>query len=503
MMAVIRRFNSVVVVIVVACLCVVSTVKAEKLIHVNFNDDAGNQSLVNKGTIAVTGVMVTNVIYSASRPTVNRDGYCANFTNEVFDGENHISFGSLAEFNTEITNLTVCLWLRPQNYRAWQQRVINKGSRWQFNLNSEYKPSLEIEGYPSPSLLSAGIKKGHWTFVAVTYNGTLTADNIKCYAGDGISLTAPTTNTLNRGSISGNSDELWFGNIYPNDNRPYPGMMDDVRIYNEILDAAALEAIMKEDDAPSSSAPAPEVGKLVQMDFNTVLGGATLENRGTMLVDAEFGTNASYSTEVPAINGKGYSLSLDSTTSTGTNYVSLFNGTEYTEFNDDFWQLSVCMWINTGNNMSYAPRVLSYQGSTGSHGWEFKLSNYGKVPQFTANGYGTGWLGSNLVPGRWEFVAVTYDGTLSTNNMICYQGTDSTLTVTTNTPPSTIHGKLNANNSNMRLWIGDKSYPGGSVPFHGQLDNVRIYNRVLDKSRLEEIMAFDDVLAKGTLLIIR
>lgn len=486
----------------VVCLFVGSAAQAEKLIQIDFNDAHGNWSLVNAGTIAVTGTIVTAVEPSLSHPTVNRAGYSANFTNDTYNGANHITFGNLQAFQNAITNMTICLWLRPQLYKAYPMRVINKGSGggtgWSFDVQGTYKPTLMVEGYNSASLLADGIPKGHWTFIAMTYNGTLTTNNILCYTGDGASLSIPTTNTLNRGSILGNSDELWFGSRGPGDDRPYHGCMDGVRIYDEVLDAAALDAIMKTDDAPRSGAEPPEVGKLVQMDFNAVLGGSTLDNKGAMLVDGQFGPDASYSTEAPAVHHGGYSASFDSTSSSGTNYISLAEGTEYNELNE-IWQLTTCMWLRPGSNMTYSPRVISYLGSSSSQGWAMILSSYGTKLSFFANGISTGFLGTPLTSGQWEFVALTYDGHLTTNNLICYQGTSSTLTVTTNTFAK---GMIRATSSDMKLWLGDRPLNGG-YSFHGQMDNVRIYNSVLNLSDLETIMTYDDLPPKGSLILIQ
>ena len=505
MIAVIRKVTTLSIVFV-ACLCTVTTLKAEKLIHMNFNDVKGNQSLVNRGTVSVTGTMVTNVSYSVSRPTVSRAGYSASFDNLLADGLNYVSLGDVDELDG-MTDITFCLWLRPQAKvsTSWSQRLLNKGTYgFGLTLSGIYSPGLMIDGY-NTGLGGMVILPGHWTFLAVTYNGTLTTNNVLCYTGDGGALSAPTTNTLDRGACGSNSDEFWLGHhsVYDPGNS-YHGDMDNVRIYNEVLDAAALATIMAEDDASGSKALPPDLGKLIHMDFNDTMGEQSLVNKGSMALNERFGPNASYTNQIPSANHGGYGAAFTGSTTTSTNYIPLTDGDEYDELRET-WYLTACTWIRPGSSMPYAPRVFSYRGSIGNHGWYLTLANHGKVPQFTANGYGAGTIGSNLTKDQWTFIAVVYDGTKTTDNILFYQGTDDTLAVTTNTFNQHM---IRATGGNMRFWLGDDADPrdskDGGVPFHGQLDNVRVYNRLLNLTELETIMSFKDVvLPQGTIIIVQ
>jgi hypothetical protein len=504
MMAVlISRFNLVAGAILVVFLCAISTVRADKLIQMNFNDESGNQSLVNAGTISVTGTMVTNVSYSESRPSVDRAGYSASFNNLEAEGLNYISLGDHDEFDG-MTNMTICLWVRPavKVCTSWSQRLLNKGIfGWGLTLGGTYVPNLMVDGYTTGILNNGDVPLGHWTFIAVTYNGDLTTDNVLSYSGDGITMSGPTTNTLDRGSVGSNSSELRFGAHTDETGNSFHGKMDDVRVYNEILDAETIAAIMVEDDASASRALPPDVGKLIHLDFNNDLGEQCLTNIGSMALNEKFEGDSSYSAVTPAINKGGYSASFYSPSSAGTNYVSLTDGVERDELCET-WQMTSCMWMRPEANMDYEAMVLSYQGSTGSHGWILKLANYGIVPQFNANGSGAGTIGSALTREQWQFIAVAYDGKKTTDNLLFYQGTTDTLSVTTNTFDK---GMLRATGPDMKFWIGDDSKPpnDGGYPFHGQLDNVRVYNRALPLSELETIMAYDDVPPRGSIIIVK
>ncbi len=491
-----KRFRLVVGVFSVVLFGSLSTVRAENLIRMDFNDAAGDQSLVNAGTISVTATMVTNVSYSESRPTLNRDGYSASFDNQDLAGDNHISFGDLDELDG-MSNMTVCLWVRPQERVVdWGAYLLEKGTwGWGVSLDGLYRPGLYVNGW-STGVSPNGLLLGHWTFLAITYDGTSTNNNVICYTGDGVTLTPQATNTFDHGTIGSTSDEFWVGTKSgSSSNNSFYGRMDGVRVYNEILDAAALATIMKEDDASSSDAEFDD-GKLVQMDFNTKLGDSTLENGGGMLLNPQFGPETSYSGLTPAVNYGGHSASFNSTNDAGTNYISLAEGTEFNELGE-LSKVTFCMWVRQESNDGSSPALLTYDGSIGSHGWRMYMSNI--TPAFYGNGYYAGKVGNALTLDQWEFVALTYDGTLTNNNLICYQGTDSTLTVTTNTFD---RGMLRATKSDMILRIGDRGT--GGHPFQGKLDNIRIYDRILGKSRLEEIMAYDDSPPqKGTVVFIQ
>ena len=235
----------------VAILFVASTTWAAKLIEIDFNDDEGYPSLVNRGTIAVTGTVVGPVSYSALRPTVNSGGYVGSFDVGSIYGTNYVTFGDLAELDG-LWAITICTWIRPTVDR--QCRVISKSNTgWEIDMTTAFEMQLALNGSGVVTLGSA-LTPSVWTFVAVTYDGALTTNNVIYYAGDGTSFTEVTTNTLNKGQIAATAYPLWLGDSpWHGGGTPFRlGQLDNVRIYDEVVDASTLETIMTSDDAAQS-----------------------------------------------------------------------------------------------------------------------------------------------------------------------------------------------------------------------------------------------------------
>jgi hypothetical protein len=73
-----------------------------------------------------------------------------------------------------------------------------------------------------------------WVFFAVTYDGTLAENNVKFYTGttsSGVTQVGAAL-TLNSGALNAsNSGALALGNVASGGNRPWQGLLDNMRIY--------------------------------------------------------------------------------------------------------------------------------------------------------------------------------------------------------------------------------------------------------------------------------
>jgi hypothetical protein len=93
-----------------------------------------------------------------------------------------------------------------------------------------------------------------WVFFAVTYDGTLAANNLKYYVGTKTSAVALlATQTLNKGPALGNTLAFSIGNISSSFNRPFDGLLDNMRLFASptdnkgVLSQAALESYRASD----------------------------------------------------------------------------------------------------------------------------------------------------------------------------------------------------------------------------------------------------------------
>ena len=97
-----------------------------------------------------------------------------------------------------------------------------------------------------------------WVFIAMTYDGTLTSNNLKLYGGtktNGVTLLD--TRTVNSGALEDNAEPFLVGNSSDR-TRAFSGFIDNVRLHGTktagdnsgVLDLAALEKIRMKDINP-------------------------------------------------------------------------------------------------------------------------------------------------------------------------------------------------------------------------------------------------------------
>ncbi|MBL8006713.1 MAG: proprotein convertase P-domain-containing protein [Ignavibacteria bacterium] len=129
-------------------------------------------------------------------------------------------------------------------------------------------------------------------------------------------------------------------------------------------------------------------------------------------------------------------------------------------------------WVNPSNVASPSFQIIMQKRNTGANGYTLYLSN-GKIAIRT--GSSTRLTGSAVIPNNaWTHIAGTYNS--ATNTFTTYvNGFFDTSSVVAGAAPV-------ANTDS--LWIGK----GSNSPFAGQLDEVRIWNRVLSLTELDKFM---------------
>jgi len=126
-----------------------------------------------------------------------------------------------------------------------------------------------------------------WVFIAVTYDGTQTANNVMFYGGDTDTPVTATfsTRTLNQGTVDAETGPLIIGNRAAL-NRPLDAFFDNIRIFGSKTDASgALTAAQIESframDGPPPSSP---IAGWRQMNFGTTANTGNAANT----FDADF-----------------------------------------------------------------------------------------------------------------------------------------------------------------------------------------------------------------------
>jgi hypothetical protein len=239
-------------------LATASTAQAALVFQMDFNDVDGNQSLTDRGTTGVTGTMSGGTTYSTDVASVNGGGYSASF-----DGVSGVAnFGDINAVDG-LSTITMTAWIKSSTSNvggsSGSGRIVSKrASNNSFELYYHNPDSeLEFVANAAPVVNGGGSFAGQaWTWVAVTYDSG--AKEASFYTGNGTTLSAADTVTLDHGDLGATTASLLIGNVAAG-NRTFSGLIDNVRIYNSVEDAASLASIMTFDDAaaipePSSAA---------------------------------------------------------------------------------------------------------------------------------------------------------------------------------------------------------------------------------------------------------
>lgn len=191
------------------------------------------------------------------------------------------------------------------------------------------------------------------------------------------------------------------------------------------------------------------------------------DNSGqTTLDQSTYGNNCTLTNSPSWITGKfGSAVHFD-----GTNdYLNCGNNNNFNLTN----KLTIEAWVKYGT-ISEFPRIVGKDRSTA---YSLRINWAGKIE--LAGKFGGVMQGNNLFSttgfssGQWTHIAATYDG-----QIIRYYINGQPAGTATPNPA----GPLSINNS--PLYIGAES-PGGSYPFPGDIDEVRVWNRVLSEQEIK------------------
>ena len=449
-------------------LLVAGGAQAALVFQMDFNDAAGNQSLTDRSTTGVSGSFTGGSAYSTDVASVNSGGYSGSF-----DGSSGAAnFGNIAALDG-LSQFTMTAWIRsstsdtggPSNSgRVVSRRSGNNGVELYYHDTDD---ELELVPNGSPVANGGGSIAGQqWTWVAVTYDGTQTTNNVTFYTGDGTTLSTGDIVSNANGVLNTITSDLLIGNT-TGDNRTFSGLIDNVRIYNTVEDAASLQSIMQFDDTDL----------IFQMDFNDAEGNQSLTDRGTTGVTGSFAGGATYSETVAPFNTGGFSGAF----ATGSDAADFGD----IDALDGLSAMTMTAWIKSSaveaGGAVGSGRILAKRSGSG---FELYYHNPDNALEFVADGAGNTVFngGGSIAVDQWVFLAVTWTGGTAT----FYTGDGTTLsagqvdTGTAQTLQATTASLLLGNNA-----AGDRLY-------QGLIDNVRIYKTVKDAASLQTIMQYND-----------
>lgn len=278
-------------------------------------------------------------------------------------------------------------------------------------------------------------------------------------------------------------------------------LKNPVTVFNRLLLASGMILV-------SSSLHAQTL--LLEYDFNT--GGTSTTTaydssgnglNGTFLNSSGV---ASALQTVAGVSGNTGDYAFDNSASTGMG--SGFTGgkvsTSIASGFDILSSFTISLWLNPSSTFTNTATVFSLRiGTNTVISLAARSTGTGQV-NLTIEGL-SGLSGSNTVTltlNAWNYLAVTYDGSSSTNNVTFYQGS-TTSSVTASTTASADAGTVDASGA-LTLSVGniDVNY---SRPFDGYIDNLAFYSGILDTAALEslrlEALAVPEPTTNAALLI--
>ena len=406
------------------------------LSHFSFDNVGGTPSLSDSG--ALNYALTPN---GAPVAQTGKDGETGGAYD--FDGASQYLFtGSDSGLPEGTHPRTMCAWVKPVRYPGvgggWFT-FMHYGSRatgQQAGISLYDAGKITFDIFNS-SVTTEGPPIDTWSHLCAIVDDTA-ADNISLYVNGKMvhSAQLPGVSTQSGG-------DLTIGAVTPAD-LYFPGVIDDVRIYNNALSKGQIRQLATQ--VPS--------GLVVRYDFTgdakdaSGWGNAMTTNTASLVADRFFLSSTAYNFRA----NKSMSRNV------------FYTGTS---------QVTFSAWVrwdgtNTGGN-----QVIIHNGNTGSRGYGIALdSTTGKLSCLQAGGliYDTPFP---LSQNYWNHIVTTISAgiwNVYLNGILVYTGGST---------PNTIL-------ATDQFMVGKSSI--SNEEFHGDIDDVRVYNRVLSASEILSLL---------------
>jgi hypothetical protein len=434
----------------------------------------------NEGTSTIahdfSGNGNTGTLSGSTLPawTSGKLGYGLTFNNSP-------SYVSVADASSlEPAAITVAAWVNPSSLPDWATVAMKTTSdSWNdgFGL-AHYQGgngiNFFINNY-STNEASGTLSLNTWSYVVGTYDGS----NIKLYI-NGVLVSSAAYSTL----INNSSNVLRIGSGTNNTGAAYPwiGALDEVRIYNRALTATEVAGLYQSGLAKINVSQSPGtlanglVGWWTMDGADTVWSSATAGSEMDRSGNGNTGTLTNMNRSTSPVLGKiGQALQFDGSSSyiatnrQSTNFISASTG-------------SISVWVKpmgSSPSVSNAYNGLAVVSDADGipHG-----TCWGDYGIFRANISSTDAIWAENYDGSEEKIAIPYANNAWVHIVWVHSG--GVLYAYKN---GTLVSSVAAGNSLLStcyLFIGTA---GTSQYFNGSIDDVRIYNRALSASEVQQL----------------
>ncbi len=429
-----------------------------------------------------------------------------------FDGSNDALNAGSAAVLDNLSAMTLSVWVKLSSYGAGGGGyLINKGDNssgghgWSLFISQSNGLITFTARYNTTNLLSQGAVNtfslsdmNKWVHIMVTWDGsTNSATGVHIYKnGNEISYSSQVNGSSSY--LSDAADNLNIGDGGLISNRQSNGIIDDVRIYNRVLTSNELSQIYNLGASNKQSATIPisatstcSVGLSCGLvgywtfDGKDVVNGVVRDRSGNNISGNL--TNISTSTfYVPGKIGQGFDFNPVSGGS--DQYINMNLSSSL----DNLANISACYWVKPAPRQSVTYPVILIKGNSSSVYWDFYFEGP-NAPYALGTSFGSGSVyaqTANVIPANvWSHICIIQEGINSANFKFYYNGQS--------VPQNQNSGNsARFNDSNIKLSIG--SEPNGNNRFNSKLDDVRMYNRVISPTEVNQLYSIGASAKQGS-----
>jgi len=225
-----------------------SSAQAALLVEYNFGEGSGT-AVANTGTLGAAANGTLTGSWSTSTPSGT--GHSVSFTGS--NAAEGVSTGSAVAGLNGLNQVTGVLWLNLRAAPAKYDRLVSNsssGNGFDFAVSGvsggNFTVLLNLDSVVGTASDSISQNLNNWTFLAFTYDGTVTTENLKFYTATIANSVAQLggTKTANAGALGTSTNPFEVANTaLTGEDRTPPALFDNVRIYDTVLSSAELEAI--------------------------------------------------------------------------------------------------------------------------------------------------------------------------------------------------------------------------------------------------------------------
>lgn len=382
------------------------------------------------------------------------------------------------------TQITLSAWVKRSGIGS-QQFIIGKGRAASISNN------YYILQFTASNLLNLTLADTT-TVYSVSSNSTITDTNswhhiVGTWDGATMRLFINGIQDKNTAAFTGpldvDNDDLTIGNRGVFFNRPFHGILDEVRIYNRAITSSEIKAQYDAGNPDKSNTSASQPQGTGRLDSGLVAYYPLDNGSGTTATDT-------------STNGNNGTLTNGPTWTTGQ-----VGGAVDFDGSDDYIELADLATIESQSTVTFAAWVRpdSLTGNdygaffckynSGTDDLCFQIGGDGGIGSTTAlvgtirNGSDTyGYTGNDkLTVGTWSHVAMVFDGRLTGNSnrlKIYVNGVSETLTFNGTIPATTT-------SNSVPLRIGRTG--AASNYWNGLIDEARVYNRALSDEEVRNL----------------